>query len=255
VSKEHVIIGDIHGCIDELNELLTAINYKSPSLQLVFAGDYIHRGPDSISCIRRVRELCGKYNAKAILGNHENSQIRHRSHEVRRVLTGKPNPMKPLNDRDKEIQKNLTEDDVEWMRNLPLKVHLRDTWWALHGGLEPAYTLENQSPNQIIRCRYINPETGRAVPLNKNKTQPVGSVYWTNMWNGPESIVYGHCVHSLYAPIIDIKPNGVKCIGIDTGCVFGGFLTGYLLERNEIVRVKAKREYFPINFKFEDEEH
>lgn len=249
--KETCIIGDVHGCFEELLDLLEALNFHPDKMKLIFVGDLVDRGPRSVDCVRFVRSMCKNGDAECITGNHENNHVRRRSHEIRKALTGKENPMKPLSPLDTEAHRNLSDEDIDWMRKLPLKLHLKDNWWAIHGGLEPAYSFEEQSPNQIIRCRYVN-EKGRAVPLGKDKSQPEGSIYWTDMWNGPQSIVYGHCVHSLHTPLIDVRPNDVKCIGIDTGCVYGGHLTGYLLEQNTFVKVKAARAYANLKANFED---
>jgi hypothetical protein len=249
--KDICLIGDVHGCFDELNSLLTAINFHPEKIRLIFLGDLLDRGPNSVDCVRLVRSMCQNGEAECVAGNHENNHVRRRGHEVRKALTGKPNPMKPLSPLDTEAHRNFSNDDIDWMRKLPLKIHLKDNWYAIHGGLEPAYSFDEQSPNQIIRCRYVNKD-GKAVPLGKDKSQPENSVYWTDMWNGPQSIVYGHCVHSLHTPLVDVRPNGVKCIGIDTGCVYGGCLTAYFLDRNEFVKVKAKREYAHIKANFEE---
>lgn len=245
--KDIILVGDVHGCIDELCSLIDAINYNPTKQRLIFVGDLVDRGPGSAECVRYVRQL----GAECVGGNHENKHVRFRGHEIRKRLTGKSNPMKPMSLLDSEAHRNLTDDDIDWMRKLPLKIHIEDNWWAIHGGLEPAYDFDHQSPNQIIRCRYVN-SSGRAVALNKDKTQPKDTVYWTDAWNGPQSIVYGHVVHSFETPCIDVKGNGVACIGIDTGCVFGGTLTGYFLRSHEIIKIKAKKQYAQLHVQFDE---
>lgn len=262
-SRENCIIGDIHGCFDEFIGLLSVIKFDPTKIRLTIAGDLGDRGPESYKCVKYIRDLCEKGDARCVLGNHENKHVRHRNHEIRKRLTGKENPMKPMSLNDREFHRQLSDADISWMRKLPLKLHLRDNWWVLHGGLEPALPFEEQSPDQIIRCRYVSNgqyvsssgkivPAGRAVPLNKDKSQPANSIYWTDGWNGPQSIVYGHCVHSLNKPLVDERPNGVKCVGIDTGCVYGGHLTAFFLERNEFVKVKAVREYHQLRAQFDE---
>lgn len=261
-NRDTVLVGDIHGCYDELQELLAAINFHPEKIRLIFCGDYGNRGPKSAECIWFIRALCEKGAAEALMGNHENQHIRRRGHEISKALSGKENPMKPMSPNDSEYHSKLSDSDIAWMRKLPLKIHIRDNWWAIHGGLEPFYDFNHQSPEQIIRCRYVSNgtyvtsngkliERGRAVPM-ENMMQPTHSLYWTDLWNGPQSIVYGHCVHSLHTPLIDKRPNGVKCVGIDTGCVFGGHLTAFFLEKNEFVKVKAKRTYCTLKATFDE---
>jgi len=246
-----VTIGDIHGCVEELNELLKTIQYNKNNMRLVFLGDLVHRGPDTLGVVRKVREL----GTECVKGNHEDKLLRWRLHEAKERLTGKINPMKRISESEKFANKSLSEDDLDWMTNLPLSLDLGNNWWAVHAGCEPRFTLANQSERQIIRVRYVNDE-GIAQSLGPNWSQPAGSKYWTELWKGPESIVYGHCVHSESEPRIDQISDTVTCIGLDTGCVFGGALTGMLFDPmsptdKQFVQVKAKEIYYP---RYGDEE-
>jgi len=252
--RDTCLIGDVHGCYEELQELMASIQFGKANLRVVFVGDYIDRGPKSIECVRYIRDLCEKGLAEALLGNHERKHFRYRAHEINKALSGKDNPMKPMSPNDSEFHKKLSDADIAWMRSLPLSLHLRDEWYAIHGGLEPAYDFDHQAPDQIIRCRYVSNGQhttssgkvipyGRAVPLGKDMSQPANTMYWADIWNGTQSFVYGHAVHSLYTPLITKRPNDVMCVGIDTGCVFGGHLTAFFLESGEFIKVKAKRAY------------
>src|SRR5690349_8000372 len=66
------IIGDIHGCLRELNELLKAVPADDP---LVFVGDYIDRGPDSAGVVERV--LAEHRRSTFLCGNHESMMLAH----------------------------------------------------------------------------------------------------------------------------------------------------------------------------------
>jgi len=138
-----------------------------------------------------------------------------------------------------------------------LKLQLNEKWWAIHGGCETRFSLQDQDPKQIIRCRYVT-ESGVAVALNPDKSQPEGTKYWAELWKGPESIIYGHCVHDLKSPRWDYKQferGEPVCLGIDTGCCFGGHLTAALMQtpsdihcigdlKIEFAQVKAKKKYY-----------
>lgn len=70
------IVGDIHGEITALENLLKKLNYNADGSSpegrsLVFVGDYCDRGPDSPAVIRLVERMVSSGNAYAILGNHE----------------------------------------------------------------------------------------------------------------------------------------------------------------------------------------
>lgn len=240
MNKLTVLVGDVHGCLEELDELMRKISFSKETMRLVFLGDLMDRGPDPIGCIRRVREL----GAECILGNHEDKHLRWLKHESNRILKGKPNPMKPMAEQEAIVNSNLSIDDINWMKNLPLTLQLSDYLYAVHGGCEPRYSFAEQKPNQIIRARWIDGD-GKAVPLNPDKTQPDGTKYWAELWKGPESIVYGHCIHDTKEHRLD-KFGGGFCLGLDTGCCFGLKLSAGLLNDKEImvVSVPAKDTYF-----------
>ena len=76
-SQDIDVIGDIHGEIDALNNLLERLGYDIHSdvhpqgRRLIFVGDLIDRGPNSIAVVRKVRDLINAGTAQAIIGNHE----------------------------------------------------------------------------------------------------------------------------------------------------------------------------------------
>lgn len=248
-----IVIGDVHGCLEELVELMEELDVKS-SDKLVFLGDLIDRGPMPVETVRFVRELeCG-----VVLGNHEEKCVRWHRHEARRRETGKPNPMRPPSpDRQKQWE-GLSEEDLEWMRKLPLTLELAPSWIAVHGGFEPK-PLGQQRADRIIRMRYLDEKTREPTPLDKDLEQPPGTVYWTELWDQPHSVVYGHAVHGSSprvdwrSDVQDASSGAVQfnprtwCIGVDTGCCFGGMLTALVTDDGfrtwTFVQVKAKRAY------------
>lgn len=247
MERVTVLVSDIHGCLEEFDELLKVIEYdqfNKDQMRLILLGDLFDRGPDPLGCIRRAREL----NLECILGNHEEKHIRWNKNQNRFIRTGEPNLMKRMSDVDIQVNESLRDDDWEWVRSLPLKLDLGLNWWACHAGMEPCYSLHNQRSSQIMRVRYVD-QNGKAKSLNADKSQPEGTVYWDELWKGPESIVYGHCVHDLCNPRISVRDN-VSCIGIDTGCCFGGKLTALFLKdvnnkfETSFVQVQAKKKYY-----------
>jgi hypothetical protein len=250
-----IAVGDIHGCLEEFDELLKKLQYNKNQMRLVLLGDLMDRGPDPVGCVRRAREL----DVECIMGNHEEKHIRWNKHEKNKALTGKANPMKHMSEADAKANSDLNDQDWTWIKRLPVKLELGLNWWAVHAGCEPRYTLAKQNPAQIMRVRYVD-ERGIGKALGPTLDQPKGTVYWTEQWKGPESIIYGHCVHSLVDPRLDVPVEGVDCIGIDTGCVFGGHLTAAIVEQRpiiaegithpsnyinvEYVQVKAKKTYY-----------
>jgi bis(5'-nucleosyl)-tetraphosphatase (symmetrical) len=249
-DKQIVVVGDIHGCLEEFEELLKVIQYNKEQMRLVLLGDLMDRGPNPVGVVRKVREL----GVECVMGNHEEKHLRWHKHEKKLQETGKANPMRRMAQEAREANEALSDQDWTWLKALPLRLSLGSSCvakdlWAIHGGCEPRFSLANQDPKQVIRCRYVN-EAGVAVALGANLSKPEGTVYWAEKWRGPESIIYGHCVHDLTDVRVDeyIQPDGnpVRCIGIDTGCCFGGHLTAYIMSdtSSSVVQVKAKKKYY-----------
>jgi len=252
MDKIVIAIGDIHGCIEEFQELLKTIQYNKEKMRVVLLGDLLDRGPDSVGCIRLARQL----KLESIRGNHEDTHLRWRRHEQKRKDLGKPNPMSKLSYNKQIVQETLSEEDIEWINNLPLRLELYKNLWAVHGGCSPRFKLSEQPSNQIIRLRYVD-DKGIPQSLGENFSQPPNTKYWAEVWQGPESIVYGHCVHDLKNPRID-DHGRYKCIGIDTGCVFGGMLTAAIFNVSnnnnfdiEFVQIAAKTKYYNLSNKKE----
>lgn len=243
----YIVVGDVHGCLDELDELLKLVQLDTGKDCLVFAGDLVDRGPDPVGCVRRAREL----GASCVMGNHEEKHIRWRSWEDRiRNGEAKKNPMRRFDEQRMQEHMALTDDDMNYLRAMPKTVslgHQKPGWLVVHAGFEcndvPYW---EQSRDTVCRVRDVD-ALGKMASNNKDPLQSVpGSVPWGTMWQGPENVVYGHAVHSRTDPRVD-QHDGYACYGIDTGCVFGGRLTAMLVTSGhpEFVQVQAKREYHP----------
>lgn len=239
MSDRVIIIGDIHGCLEEFDELIKTLAYNANTDRVVLAGDLVDKGPDSVGVVRRAREL----KLESVLGNHEEKHIRRWRWDLKvRKGEAKTNPMKPPKADEQVIQAGLSDEDFQWLESLPLYLRLNSKYAVVHGGCEPGRPLERQS-KQIVRVRYVN-ASGTFVGSPPG-IQPPGTRYWSEVWTGPESLLYGHAVHDLYRPRVD-EHSGYACYGIDTGCVFGGRLTAAVLQDSkpvEYVSVPAKKKY------------
>ena len=247
-----IFIGDVHGCVDELRELLDLLEIRS-SDSTVFLGDLVDRGPDPVGCVRLARALP---RARGILGNHEEKATRWRRHEAKKASQpGYKNPMKGPRPERQAQWEALSADDVAYLSALP--PHLvetvgDETWLAIHGGLVPGIPFAKQPVDSVIRCRWVNPVTGKNVPMQKgSKARPPGAVDWMSAYDGDSHVVCGHAVHSLVEPLVTNTPKGFEVWSIDTGCCFGGHLTALVLDSDRpqdryVVQVKAREEYLPL---------
>lgn len=256
-----IAIGDVHGCLDELVELLEKLRL-GPDDRLVFVGDLVDRGPDPVRVVRLVRKISEIRPGTVVLqGNHEQKCTKWRLRESQRLATGRENKMRQPDDVRRAQWEALSEDEVNWLRSLPVYAVLDDNWVAVHAGLIPGVPLEEQDPDKVTRIRTLDPVTlkvGQRTDEQEPLEDPPGTVFWTMLWNGPFSVVYGHAVikgplrkpECFEYPLVSHGWSEAKemitTVGIDTGCCFGGRLTAAELGRNgsvQITQVQSRGQY------------
>ena len=235
MGSRTIVVGDVHGCLEELDELLSRLEVR-PSERLVLAGDLMDRGPDPVGVVRRARER----GALAVLGNHDEKHLRFARHEAKRRADPRAkNPMKSFTDEQRAQNAALSREDLAWLGALPLFLRLEPGLVVVHAGLLPGRAAEGQPTNVYLRLRHVNTR-GDFVELGREGTD---TAPWATRWTGPESVIYGHDVHGLETHRRDEPLPGVVCLGIDTGCCFGGRLTAVVLPGFEIVQVPARKAY------------
>jgi bis(5'-nucleosyl)-tetraphosphatase (symmetrical) len=236
-----IVIGDVHGCYDELLSLICALSPQERALT-VFVGDLIDRGPDSRSVVRLVRSLVmdDHYsNVLCTLGNHEEKTIRYRYHTLNKQRD--PNyrmPMKPFHPVRQAEHDELSNRYLAWMAQLPAVVRVGNRL-ITHAGIMPM-PLSVQPTKAMIRTRYVHKDTGKMLGMGPGFSQPPDSVPWDEAYQGADRVIYGHIVYQ--EPRIHNN-----CYGIDTGCVFGGRLTAYVEDLKtgvvDFVSVPALKAY------------
>ncbi len=213
-----IAIGDVHGCIDEVRALLKKAEY-SPGDLVVFLGDMVAKGPESIQVIRLAREI----GALSVRGNHENEVIRW----SRALALGAQSNFKSEH---YLIAMGLEEADVEWLRNLPWYISCSDLQLLfVHAGFVANQRLSKQHPRFMINMRSILADG--TVSARYYQDYP-----WARTWQGPQTVLFGHDARrgiQLYD----------QAMGIDTGCVYGGNLTACVLPNKEFVQVPAAEPY------------
>lgn len=233
--KRTVIVGDIHGCIDEFDELLKTISYNKEDTRLILLGDLIDRGPDSVGVVRKAREL----DVECVMGNHEFKFLKWYKSSGTNI---------DVFDKFKHYTE-FDDDDVNYIFRMSKYIQIENTV-IVHAGLKPGIALSAQSEDDLFYLRYTD-ENRKFISLKKIAKigkEAAGAHFWTEFWKGPESIVYGHNVHSVENPLIEETVPGTLCYGIDTGCCFGGKLTSLVLESKEIIQIPAKQVYYKSEF-------
>lgn len=214
-----LLIGDVHGCIDELRDLLRACGHTSRD-RVVFVGDLVAKGPDSRAVIRLAREL----GALAVRGNHDERLLRWwrggaRAEELE--------AMKPAH---RQVAESLEPEDFRWLDSLPIWLRLpEENALVVHGGIAPGVSLEEQKIDVLLNLRSITPE-------GKTSMRAGEGAPWASFWTGPEHVYFGHdAVRGL-----QIHPFAT---GLDTGCVYGGRLTAMVLPERRLVSVPARKAW------------
>ena len=234
------IIGDIHGCYDELCELLQKLNYnvdvknytaKPPEgRKAVFLGDLCDRGFKNVEVLNLVMNMTNASDALCIIGNHDNKLLRKLNGRNVQLTHGLDRTVEQLDtqsDEFKEKVKNFLDS---------LTTHYVFDHGKLviaHAGLKEKYHGRNSDKERAFcLCGETTGETDEyGLPVR---------LPWFNDYKGKALVVYGHvpCAEVLMI-------NNTACI--DTGCVFGGKLSAYRYPENEIVQVKAKQVYYEQN--------
>jgi hypothetical protein len=188
---------------------------------------------------------------KAVLGNHEEWHLRWRRHEDRCKADPKyVNPMTPHGPASEILNKQLSEEDLAWMRDLAL-IHESQGWVAVHGGFYPGIRPQDQNKD-VVRIRWLSRTTHKHIPVvyKPGWTPPEDATHWSQLWDQPQNVVYGHEAHSLSKVTVVDSKNAGCVIGIDTGCVHGGRLSALVVEEDDftLVQVEAQKQYFEPPF-------
>jgi hypothetical protein len=210
-----VIVGDVHGCASELDALLDRIAFARGD-RLIFVGDLIARGPDSVGVLAIARQT----GAVIVRGNHEDKLLRWRQKKKRHAKgRGKrPEPLGPIH---AEVARSLTPAD--WAM-LASSVHHHDLpehrARVVHAGVHPRVPFELQDPQTLMRIRCVD---ARGDWMEKGGATP-----WGRLYAGPPHILFGH--NALPDPQLHRWATG-----LDTACVYGGRLTAMVLAPGEAI--------------------
>lgn len=238
------VIGDIHGCIEELTQLLARIFEESDKgpIEIWSIGDGIDKGPNSRAVLEAL--FLASYPdvvIMSILGNHEEKFLRWCKAQDREDAGGKKNEVT-----DRWAFATI-RDFQPFIEALPLyKLFPEYNVLLVHGGIDPrmtelpptALTEANKYQKNILRLRYVSSD-GRMIPLgNENLEQ--GDRRWADVYDGRfGTIIYGHQVS-------DEIQHHPHAIGLDTGCVYGNKLSALRLSKDgnhKLIQVNAKEKY------------
>lgn len=264
-------IGDVHGCLVELRRLLERLAFDPGRDRVLFVGDLVNRGPDSLGCLRFVRNLGQR--AGVVVGNHEINVLRQ-------FFSAGSSQAEPWQGELGRV--GDCDDLVDWMSRLPLVLHDKETdFFVMHAGLHPLWSmaeaveksaavgrlaggllgaadfystwdrmapLDAQGERKMVACedqmiftrirltaldgRPVWPvEARKAGMANPYGPPPVGFPY--QPWYRVRRWGTGEkVVYGHWAAMgLDLNPFSK---GLDSGCVYGGRLTAIRLDHPDL---------------------
>lgn len=223
MDKNYILISDIHGCFDELQQLWNKVNFNPDEDIAVFMGDMIDRGKDSykvVSFVKNLQKQYGKESVIALTGNHEILCVNHlqspAQYQYEHTSLFYMNGGKTTEDSYKREGHSLMED-LEYFKSLPLMVET-DNFIIVHAGINPYKSMDNQSIDDMVWIREIFHSAPKC------------------LFKKP--VLFGHSITGYHFNNdfdVALLENGNVCI--DTGCIAGGYLTAVKINGNEIVDI------------------
>ena len=235
------VVGDVHGCRAELEELLTRLGYAlvrddegrpvdavhPDGRRALFLGDLVDRGPDSPGVLRLVMGMVEAGHALAVPGNHENKLVRaldgrqvqtsHGLAETLRQLESEPDGFTArVRDFCDGLVAHLVLDDGRLV--------------VAHAGLKEAF--HNRASGRVRSFALYGDTSGETDEYGLPVRYP-----WADEYRGRATVLYGHTPTPVPTWV-----NNTMCL--DTGCVFGGYLTALRYPEKELVQVAAQQVWY-----------
>lgn len=170
--------------------------------RVVLLGDLFNKGPDPAG----VWDLVRDHGAEAVLGNHDDKMLRvweTHGDSIHHVAC-----------------RALPQAAREWMVSLPLTIH-GPGWVAIHAGVDPIGGVAGTSRRHALVLRRWPDDDVLENP------------FWWQLYRGAERVFYGHdAIRGL-----QVHP---RTVGLDTGAVYGGPLSGWVLEEERLIQVPGR---------------
>jgi protein phosphatase len=229
------IVGDVHGCADELEALLGRLGYAPDATgawrhpegrRLVFVGDLVDRGPRVADVLRLVMATAAEGAALCVPGNHDDKLLRRLRGQPVTVAHGLQESLDSLAGEPRAFVRRVTA----FLGGLPSHLVVDDDRLVVaHAGLRA--DLQARDSRRVRDFALYGDTTGEVDELGLPVRRD-----WASAYHGRRLVVYGH------TPVA--RPAWVHgTINIDTGCVFGGWLTALRYPEMELVAEPARRAY------------
>ena len=230
------IIGDVHGCIDELMALLAKLGYDAtqwsriappPGRKVIFLGDLVDRGPNVVEVLNLVMSMVAQGIAFCVPGNHDVKLLRKLAGKNVQITHGMAETLE-------QLEKKTTPDDrgdiAKFIDSLVSHYVLDGGKLVVaHAGLRQE--MHGRGSAAVRDFALYGETTGETDEFGLPVRYP-----WAAEYRGAACVVYGH------TPVPEAEWLN-RTVNIDTGCVFGGKLTALRYPEKELISVPAAQTY------------
>lgn len=242
------IIGDVHGCCDELEELLGLLGYASQPTsrdethgygrayrhpegrKAAFVGDIVDRGPRILDAYGLVRNMVEAGSAICVPGNHDSKLLRKLRGRKVQVTHGLQDTLDEIAALPDETRRDAREAMATFFDSLVSHAVLDGGALVVaHAGMKES--MAGRASGAVRSFALYGETTGETDEFGAPVRQD-----WAQGYRGAATVVYGHTP--------TVEPEWVNdTVNIDTGCVFGGRLTALRYPERELVSVEARATY------------
>ena len=214
-----LFIGDVHGCAREFEQLLSELAFRRDTDRLYLTGDAFTRGPDPAGVWRLIQDT----GARMVLGNHD-YRLPDR---LRQHLSGTPMPTRwRAHEQTMEALAPVADSLIPWLESLPLRID-EPGFLLVHAGINPVKGIKGTTTDEFLVIRTWPPVDSIVGPRWHDAYDPSGKL-----------IIFGHDAPG--GLVIKRRDDGSPyVIGLDSGCIYGGQLSGYVLEEDRVVQVES----------------
>jgi protein phosphatase len=234
------IVGDVHGCLDELEALLEAMGYRveragkefqvtpPPGRTLAFVGDLVDRGPAAPGVLRLVMGMARAGAALCVAGNRDTELVRVLRGGAVRVTRGMTRTLEQLAREPESFRAAV----ANFLHGLPSHLVLDEGRLVMaHAGLkEPLQGRSSAAARAFALHGDVTGERDAAgLPVRR---------IWAAKYGGKALVAHGHTPVS--------EPMWLNnTVNLDTGCAYGGHLSALRYPERTTVSVPAKAVYYP----------
>jgi protein phosphatase len=241
-------IGDVHGCCDELEELLVQLGYVPTPTDTpgpgwsnlayahpegrtaVFVGDLVDRGPRVVDSLSLVRNMVNAGTALCVPGNHDMKLMKKLRGKDVQISHGLANTLAEIDAIAEPDRAVFVKELSEFLDGLVSHYVLDNGKIVVaHAGMKES--MQGRGSGRVRDFALYGETTGETdefgLPVRYN---------WASEYRGRAMVVYGH------TPVSQAEWLN-KTINIDTGCVFGGGLTALRYPELETVSIPARQTY------------